>query len=189
MNQMRRKDREMDKSFAYSVIDKAEFGTLATINEDGNPYCIPVSIARRDDKIYFHSAKLGTKIENIMRNPNVCMSFVGDVHVPEELNENKISNECEENIRKALDTRFTTEFESAVIFGKISIVDDREEKILGLRLITEKYCPKDMPFFDAAIDISYNITYVLRIDIETVTGKRKKFDKNGVEMKWGRMEQ
>ena len=79
MNQMRRKDREMDVDFAYSIIDKADFGTLATVNEDGQPYCIPISIARQDNKIYIHSAYKGRKIENIKRNPNVSMSFVGDV--------------------------------------------------------------------------------------------------------------
>jgi len=188
MNQMRRKDREMDKDFAYAVIDKAEFGTLATINEDGNPYCIPISIARKDDKIYLHSAKLGTKIENIMRNPKVCMSFVGDVHVPVELNDEKAPMASEENIHKTLETRFTTEFESAVVFGTIIIVDDKNEKIEGLKLITEKYCPNDMPYFEAAINKSYNVTYVLRIDIEHITGKRKKFDKSGIEMKFKRME-
>lgn len=188
MNQMRRKDREMDKDFAYAVIDKAEFGTLATVNADGNPYCIPISIARKGDKIYLHSAKLGTKIENIMRNPKICMSFVGNVHVPVELNDDKSPNSNEENIHKTLETRFTTEFESAVVFGTINIVDDKNEKIEGLRLITEKYSPNDMPYFDAAIDMSYNVTYVLRVDIEHVTGKRKKFDKNGIEMKFKRME-
>ncbi len=185
MNPMRRKDREMDKDFAYAVIDKSQFGTLATINEDGSPYCIPVSPVRRDDKIYFHSAKLGTKIENIKRNPKVCMSFVGDVHVPVELNENTDANQ---EIKKTLETRFTTEFESAVVFGNVSIVEDKSEKILGLRLISEKYTPGDMEFFDAAIDVSYNVTYLLRIDIDHISGKRKKYDKSGIEMKWGRTE-
>jgi protein CrcB len=137
MNQMRRKDREMDKDFAYSVIDKAVFGTLATVNKDGTPYCIPVSIARKDDKIYFHSAKSGTKIDNIKRNPTVCMSFVGNVHVPEELNDG--SKQDNTDSTKVFDTRFTTEFESAVVFGTISIVEDKNEKVMGLRLISEKY--------------------------------------------------
>jgi nitroimidazol reductase NimA-like FMN-containing flavoprotein (pyridoxamine 5'-phosphate oxidase superfamily) len=38
---MRRKDREMDDDFAKQVIDKAAFATLATVNEDGSPYCAP----------------------------------------------------------------------------------------------------------------------------------------------------
>jgi nitroimidazol reductase NimA-like FMN-containing flavoprotein (pyridoxamine 5'-phosphate oxidase superfamily) len=183
---MRRKDREMDKDFAYSVIDKAVFGTLATVNEDGTPYCIPVSIARKDDKIYFHSAKSGTKIDNIKRNQTVCMSFVGNVHVPEELNDG--SKQDNTDSTKVFDTRFTTEFESAVVFGTISIVEDKNEKVMGLRLISEKYVPKDMPYFDKAVDVSYNVTYVLRLDIQHITGKRKKYDKEGIEMKWGRME-
>lgn len=42
--EMRRKDRKMDIEFAYSIIDKADFGTLATVTEDGVPYCIPIPI-------------------------------------------------------------------------------------------------------------------------------------------------
>ena len=45
-----------------------------------------------------------------------------------------------------------------------------------------------MPYFEAAIEGSLKITCVIRIDIERITGKRKKYDKGGVEMKWGRME-
>lgn len=45
-----------------------------------------------------------------------------------------------------------------------------------------------MSYFDAAIDASLDITCVVRIDIERITGKRKKFDNDGVEMKWQRME-
>lgn len=183
MNSMRRKDREMDKDFAYGVVDKSEYGTLATVNEDGQPYCIPVSAVRKNDKIYFHCAKIGTKIDNIKSNSKVCMSFVGNVHVPVEFNENKV----EENGRVS-DTRFTTEFESAIIFGTAMEVEDIEEKISALRSISEKFTPHDMPYFEAYMSASLSVTNVIRIDIEHITGKRKKFDKNGVEMKFGRME-
>lgn len=187
MKEMRRKDREMDMDFAYSIIDKAEFATMATINEDGRPYCIPVSAARLEDKIYIHSAYKGSKIENIKRNPQVCMSFVGDVKVPPPIKEEEVY-ELIGSIGKLMSTKFTTEYESAVAFGTANIVEDKDEKVLGLRLICEKYVPENMPYFNAAINASLDITCVIRIDIEKVTGKRKKSDKDGVEMKWGRME-
>ncbi len=183
MNPMRRKDREMSIDFAYDVIDKSQFGTLATTDKDGNPYCIPISAVRKDDTIYFHCAKIGTKIDNIKNNSNVCMSFVGDVHVPVEFNAN---SHIEGNGRVS-DTRFTTEYESAVVFGTASEVEDDDEKLLALRLISLKYTPDDMPYFDAYVSSSIKITNVVKVTIEHITGKRKKFDKSGIEMKFGRM--
>ncbi|WMJ76778.1 MULTISPECIES: pyridoxamine 5'-phosphate oxidase family protein [unclassified Sedimentibacter] len=184
MNQMRRKDREMKKEFALGIIDKSEYATLATVNEDGTPYCIPVSAARKGDTIYIHCAKTGTKVINIKHNSKVCMSFVGDVHVPVEFNDKSSVEDSD----KLIKTRFTTEFESAVVFGTACEINDKDEKMLGLRLISEKYTPLDMPYFEAYVSKSIDITNVIRIDIDTITGKRKKFDKNGIEMKFGRVE-
>lgn len=180
MGNMRRRDREMDKSFAFSVMDNAAFGTLATINEDGTPYCIPISYVRHEDSIYIHSAFQGTKMNNIKSNPKITMSFVGAVKVPFPNVESKSS------IKGS--SVFTTEFESAVITGTALIIEDIEEKIFGLRLICQKYTPDNMRFFDETISSAINITCVIRIDIESITGKRKKYDVNGEEMKWGRME-
>jgi len=177
----------MDMDFAYSIVDKAEFATISSLNEDGSTYCIPISVARQNDKIYVHSAYKGTKIENIKRNPKVCMSFVGDVKVPPPIKEEEVE-ELAGSIGKLMSKKFTTEYESAVVFGIANIVEDKDEKILGLKLISEKYVPGNMPFFNAAIEASLDRTCVIRVDIEKITGKRKKFDKNGEEMKWGRME-
>lgn len=44
-----------------------------------------------------------------------------------------------------------------------------------------------MGFFDDAIKDSLRVTNVIRIDIKDVSGKRKKYDKDGIEMKWGRV--
>lgn len=173
---MRRKDREMDKEFAYQIIDKSKFGTLATLNEDGTPYSLPISTARSDDKIYIHSAYQGRKIENIKKNSNVSMSFVGDIKVPKPIVEDEFRKVIEEgsSIGKFVSGKFTTEFESAVIFGTAEIIEDKEEKILALKLISEKYVPNNMPYFDAAIEASLDRTCVIRIDIKDIKGKSKK---------------
>ena len=64
---MRRKDREMSKDFALEIVDKCEWATIAMLNEQGMPYCIPISIVRVADRIYFHSAQEGEKI-NCLKN-------------------------------------------------------------------------------------------------------------------------
>lgn len=180
MIEMRRKDREMDGNFAYGVIDKAEYGTLATINEDNTPYCIPISFVRNEYKIYIHSAFQGTKINNIKANNCVTMSFVGDINIP--------FPDHESSIGVKGSGVFTTEYESAIIKGTANFIDDEEEKILALRLLCEKYCPNNMQFFDEASSSSLKNTCVIRIDIEDIKGKRKKYDSNKQEMKWGRTE-
>ena len=157
MKEMRRKDRQMDTDFAYSVIDRAEYGTLATINDDGTPYCVPLSLVRKDAVVYFHTAAVGHKLENILRNPKVCVAFACEVKVPPI----EVDN-------------FTTEYESAVVFGIASIVQDNKEKIDALRLISEKFTPDSMPLFDQHIEMSLNKTCVVRIDIEEISGKRRK---------------
>lgn len=180
MQEMRRKDREMDKDFANSIIDKVHFASLAMINMDRTPYSIPISFVRKDNMIYIHSALKGTKIEIIKSNPEVSMSFVGDINIPYPDEESSIGIKPSEV--------FTTEFESAIIFGKANIVEDINEKILALRLLCEKYTPNNMAVFDNAIKDAINYTCVIRIDIRNISGKRKKYDTNGLEMKWGRME-
>ena len=69
------------------------------------------------------------------------------------------------------------------------IVTEDAEKIHGLRLISERFLPQHMDAFDQSIARSLSRTAVVRITLtEPPTGKRKQYDKEGVEMKYGRME-
>lgn len=165
---MRRNDREMNREFALAVADKCEYATLAMIDTGGKPYCLPITIARDENIIYFHSAKEGQKIDALKNNPAVCMSCVGDTF-------------------RATD-KFTTEFESAVLHGNAAEVTDDAEKIHALRLICQRHTPANMHQFDRSIEKSLSRTGVWKIEIARIAGKRKKYDKNGEEMKFGRME-
>lgn len=165
---MRRKEREMPEEFALYVADKCIYASIATINEDNTPYNIPVSIARDDKFIYFHCAHDGKKTDNLKRIPDVCLACVGDTHVP--------------------DNEFSLEYESAVISGRASEVVDDKEKIRALRMICERHTPNYMSHFDGEVAKSLARTSVWKIGIVSATGKRKKYDREGKEMKFGRME-
>ena len=165
---MRRKDREMDENFARMVLDKCEYAVLGTVNPDGTPYCIPVTIVRDGDAVYIHSAPDGQKVQNLRQNPHVCLTCVGDTHIPPD--------------------KFTTEFESAVAFGTVREVTENEEKIQVLRMLCERHVPTNMAEFNEAVSSSLPRTGVWKLQIEKLTGKRTKFDAQGKEMKFGRME-
>ena len=147
---MRRKDREKDAAFAMEVLRDCEYATLATINKDGSPYCIPVSVAVVRNAIYFHCAAEGQKLDNIKNNENVCISGA--------------------RYTKLTPDNFTTEYESAVAAGKCYIVYDETEKIAALKAICEKYAPSNLNA-DVEIINAARRTCICRIDITNITGK------------------
>jgi nitroimidazol reductase NimA-like FMN-containing flavoprotein (pyridoxamine 5'-phosphate oxidase superfamily) len=76
-----------------------------------------------------------------------------------------------------------------VAFGRAEVVTDDEEKIRGLRAISQRFLPRHMDAFDENIARSLDRTAVVRIRLtEPPVGKRKEYDRQGEEMKWGRME-
>ncbi|MCL2698770.1 MAG: pyridoxamine 5'-phosphate oxidase family protein [Defluviitaleaceae bacterium] len=149
---MRRKDRERDAAFALEVLRDCEYATLATINADGTPYCIPISPVLVNGAVYFHCATEGHKLDNISRNDAVCISGVRYTKlVPEE---------------------HEVEYESAVAAGKCKIISDEAEKTMALQTICEKYAKgNDKGKDNEVISRLLHKTCVCRVDIEKITGK------------------
>ena len=154
MHTMRRKDRERPKDFAMAVADKCTYSVMATVNPDGTPYCIPLSMTREGEWLYFHSALEGHKIDNLRHQNRVCITCVGNV--------------------KPFPGAFSLEYESAVINGTASEVTDREEKIHALALISKRYTPDHMPAFDEYVQKNVDRTAVWKIHIDEISGKGRK---------------
>lgn len=165
---MRRKDREMPTDFALSIVDKCEWAVVSCIDINNMPYCFPISIVRDGNNIYFHSAKNGYKIDSLRRSDCVCISCVGDTH--------RMTDE------------FTTEYESAIVRGVASEVLDDKEAIFALKLLCIRHIPANMDNFQTELDGSIGRTAVWKIKISEISGKRKKFGKDGIELKYGKME-
>ena len=172
---MRRTDREMDREFGIGVIDSSDYG-IVSVNNTKNAYSVPLSIVRDENTLYFHSGKQGTKTELFLNDTNATVVFVG-------------MNRDTSKAVKFISSVFTTEFESAIVKGKISKVTEQTEKISALRLICEKYTPSKMEYFDIAIKAGLDKTNIYSIEIEELTAKRKKYDGFGKEMKWGRLDE
>lgn len=171
---MRKASRQMDAAFAFEVLDKAPYVTVSFTRPDGTPYGLPLSLARTDERtFYFHGALEDEKLDCIAHCPTVFLSAV---------------TKCTPTVGPK-DGNFTLQYKSATAVGKAEIVTDREEMIEGLRVICQRFLPKHMDAFDAAIARSLERTAVVRITLtETPVGKRKQYDNEGEEMKWGRME-
>ena len=171
---MRKASREMDATFALEVLDKAPYITVSFTRPDGNPYGVPLSLARTDEKtFYFHCALEGDKLDCIAVYPTVALSAV---------------TRSTPTVGPK-DGSFTLQYKSAMAVGKAEIVTDRGEKIEALRAICLRFLPHHMDAFDNAIQRSLERTAIVKITLAAPpTGKRKQYDKQGEEMKWQRME-
>lgn len=164
---MRKSKREMPAEWALEVLRKAPFITVSFVRHDGTPYGLPLSLASVDDEtFYFHCALEGEKLDCLRHTPEVSLSAV---------------TRCKPTVGP-LDNSFTLEYKSAVAFGIAELVTDDEEKIRGLRAISERFLPKHIDAFDDAIKRSLYRTAVVRIKLTAApTGKRKEYNENGKE--------
>lgn len=164
----------MPADWALDIMRKAPYITVSFIRPDGTAYGVPLSLASTDDKTwYFHCAPEGDKLDAIAAHPEVCLSAV---------------TKCTPTVGPN-DGSFTLQYRSAIAFGRAVLVTDVEEKVAALRAISERFLPQYMDAFDEAIRRSLHRTAVVRITLTAPpTGKRKQYDKQGEEMKYGRME-
>ena len=180
---MRRKDREMPKEFGLEIIDRSQYGVLSILNK-GLPYQIPLSIVRDGESLYFHSAKAGEKIETFKESKDVSVTFVGKVEVPHLFTGSEVMElKKEGKIGEIISKVYTTEFESAIVKGKVFKVEDEEERKKALKLICDKYVPEMDFVFEDAFEKSKAAVEIFRIDMEEITAKRKKFGPDKKEIK------
>jgi len=152
---MRRYKKEIkDKAIIIDVLNKCHVGCLGTIGKDSYPMVKPLNFAYYDGKIYFHTAKEGEKIEDIKRDNRICF----EAHLP--IAYLKANNQpCEAEYF----------FRSIIIKGRAYIIEDREEKLFGLKCLMQKYQPEGV--YGDFLEEKLRITGIVRIDIEEMVGK------------------
>ncbi len=152
---MRRREQEItDKKALEDILVQALVCRIGLA--DGNvPYIVPVSFGYKDDCIYFHSSGLGRKMELLKKNNAVCFEVDTNVEILTE------ETACKWSVR----------YLSVVGFGKAHIVDSDAEKKKGLDALMKHYSGSA----DHAYDEKWlKLAVVIRIDIESMTGKKSK---------------
>ena len=114
---------------------------------------MPISPARVGETVYFHCAREGKKQTCIARQPQASLTVVGPV-APD---------------------YFGCRYRSAILRGRVSPVEDEEERAEALRAISQRYCPGDMADFDAYLAPRLAATAVYRMDVTEITGKERGF--------------
>ena len=155
---MRRKRQQLEPSEAREILERNTHGVLALVDEDGEPYAVPLSYAcvERDGALtlLFHCARDGHKLRCVEHEPRASFCVVdADAIVPE---------------------RFTTHFRSVIAFGRARVLGAEEMagKEGALTALARKYSPG----IDAAEEIASSLPRVAIIEfaIERLTGKQAK---------------
>ena len=82
--EMRRLKQLLSREIAIDILSRNTSGVLALSGDDDYPYAVPMSYVYADEKIFFHSAKSGHKIDAIRRNEKVSFCVIDqDQIVPE----------------------------------------------------------------------------------------------------------
>ncbi len=150
---MRRKDRLILNTEAFSILKKGEYGILSTVSPNNEPYGVPLNYCLIDDCIFFHCALEGSKINNITNNPKVSFCVVGNTEV--------------------LPDKFSTRFESCIVQGYAyeSFADEKQKAIEGLiHKYSENFTSEGLKYIEKLRDK----TRVFKITIDSITGKARK---------------
>jgi uncharacterized protein len=149
--EMRRKRQVLSEEETISMLDSCTSGVLAVHGDDGYPYAVPLSFAYEDDKLFFHAATVGHKLDAIARDDKVsfCVIATDDV----------------------VQSTFTTHFRSVIVFGRARVVTDDAEKRHALMCLVKKYSPDYLDAADAEIDGEWKRVSVIELAIEHMTGK------------------
>ena len=149
---MRRKDKALSETDIEQILKAGEYGVLATVGSEGQPYGVPLSYAYMGGNIYFHCALVGHKLDNIAHNEKVSFTVVGRTEV--------------------LPAEFSTGFESVIAFGTASVISG-EERYRALMGLAEKYSSDFIAEAPAYIEKFDKQTAVVRVKVDRVTAKGK----------------
>ena len=149
--ELRRREKLMPDAAARKILTEAEYGTLATMGQDGYPCATPLNFVLHEDALYFHTAPTGHKLDNIDFIPRVCFSVVG--------------------YHKLLAEKFDTEYDSVTVYGTAAKVIDPVEKRQALLGLVEKYSSPWREQGIEAIDGGSCGATVYKIVIQHTTGK------------------
>ncbi|MGO9122114.1 MAG: pyridoxamine 5'-phosphate oxidase family protein [Desulfomonilaceae bacterium] len=151
ITEIRRKDRAMKTSREMEILlEEAAIGRLAVTTKEG-PYVVPVNYLFFEGNIYFHSALSGRKVESIQTDARVC--FLVDEVGPQVVWERNCG--------------ISQIYKSVICFGKAEFVQDPIEKRAILERMVQKYVPTSLAIDDQNIQM----TAVVKIVIETMSGK------------------
>ena len=150
--EMRRKNQQLSPEECAQILRQGTSGVLALAGDEGWPYAVPLSYVYDGQTVYFHSAKTGHKIDAAAREPRASFCVIAQDDV--------------------LPEKFTTAYRSVIVFGRVRVLEETEEKRAAVEKLALRYAP-NVPEADRAAEIDryWPSLAVLALTPEQITGK------------------
>lgn len=132
------------------ILNQELRGVLAVNGDNGYPYALPINFYfdENNNKIYFHSGKVGHKLDAIAKNDKVSFCVYDKGY--------KKADEWSLNIK------------SVIVFGRIHTVDNWSDDLMV------DFCKRftdDIEYIESEIKKFKNNTVILCLEIEHISGK------------------
>jgi hypothetical protein len=152
----RRRNEIVDEAEIRSLLKEGKFVTIALCRGE-EPYVVTLSYGwdEERERLYFHCANAGDKLDFVAANPRACATLVKD--------NGYMDGQCDHD------------YASLVIRGRIRVVTDLDEKKRGLGMMLEHLEKDPAPILARNIknDADWDSVTILRLDIESVSGKKR----------------
>src|SRR6202008_480329 len=143
-----------DRETIYGLLDEA-FICHVGFCVDGQPFVIPTSYGRKDANLYIHGSAASRMLRQLREGVAVCVTVTlldGLVLARSVFNH-------------------SMNYRSVVVLGKATLVDDPEEKLEALRLLSEHILPGRWADSRQPNERELKQTSVLRVPIEEFSAK------------------
>ena len=149
---VRRKKTEISREAAEQLLLQSRRGVLAVNGDGGYPYAVPINYLydREAQKIYFHGARVGYKVDALRNSDKVCFTVYGNETVREEA--------------------WAPFVQSAVIFGRCHLLDGGPSTMAVLKRFMMKYYPSEQ-LAEEEIARSGKAVQLFEITVEHLSGK------------------
>ena len=150
---IRRKKNQISDEEAKKLLVNEKRGVFAVNGDDGYPFAVPVNYYydSENNKIYFHGAKSGHKVDSLKKSDKICFTVYGN-----------------ENFKEG---DWAPYVESVVVFGRCKLIEDvgmTEERIRELAM---KYYP-NADEVEMELAKAIKAAQLYEITVEHICGKR-----------------
>ena len=143
-----------ERELVYAILDEA-FICHVGFTVDGQPFVIPTGFARVNDRLYIHGSQISRMLRTLAGGIEVCIT----VTVLDGL------------VLARSAFHHSINYRSVVVFGRASIVDDKEAKLAALRAFSEHVIPGRWDEARQPTDQELKATAVLSLPLEEASAK------------------
>lgn len=126
-----------DQKLIERIIDQCKECFLGMIDKEGLPYVIPMNFGYHTDAIYLHSSPHTSSVSYLTHNPNVCVTFCTD---------SRLTSQNEE-----IACSYSVRGSSVICRGKVSFIDDYQEKIEALDVMMAQYTDREFGYSESSV--------------------------------------